>query len=283
MRGIPRQQAALPSAAALIAVCGLTLTACLSQPAPTPNVIYITATPAMTLSPTPPQVAAPDTERSPCEHLLWPLRDGASWTYEMVAPEGITELTLTSAVGEFGVTLAVDGQERSLICGEDALSGLPPLPVGHPGLGREIVGQNPAGSYLPTPALLLPFGQPATWDQESDAAGTINLPFPGGESAPIVGGKIVLIQQTQELATVSVPAGEFLSLPVRQDVLFDLQVQLPGGTAESVLISVAARHYYAEGVGLVRANYDGGTVSTQGGAWPLEAGLELRLVRIDIP
>lgn len=283
MHGTPHQRVALPSATGLIAVCGLALAACLSQPEPTPNVIYITATPAMTPSPTLPEAAALDAGRSPCEHLLWPLRDGASWAYEMVAPQGITELTLTSSVGEVGATLAIDGQERSLICGEDLLAGLPPLPVGHPGLGREIVGQNPVGSYLPAPALLLPLGQPATWDQESDAAGTISLPFPGGENAPIVGGKIVLIQQAEELATVNVPAGEFLSLPIRQDVLFDLQVQLPGGTAESVLISAAARHYYAEGVGLVRANYDGGTVSTQGGAWPLEAGLELRLVRADIP
>ncbi len=263
------------------AVLSLALVACQRPTATSPTVIYVTATPEPTPAPTP---IAPQGEPGGCEHLLWPLRDGASWVYRLAAGGEVRDIVLTTSVGPTGATLTADGQERALICGEDMLAGLPPLPLGHPGLGPGITASNPIGEYLPAPARLLPLGQPANWDQEGAASGMIRLPIGSGDDwLPITGGKVVLIQSTLELESVSVPAGDFLALPVQQDVLLDVQVQLADGAMENVLISAAARQYYAEGVGLVLARYDGGTVSTSAGAWPLEAGLSLELVSWSLP
>ncbi len=273
----------------VVALLSLTISGCLPRATPAaPTIIYVTATPAEAALPTPElpeQVeVAPVEGGDACAHLLWPLRDGAAWTYQLAEPGGTTAIELAADVGEFGATLRANGQERTLICGEGALAGLPPLPPGHPALGNGITTSNPSGDLLPTPAILLPLGQPAAWDQELEAGGTIPIPIENDAGAlPISTGKIAFVNETAELETIGVPAGEFLALPVRQDVFFDLEVTRPSGATQNVIISLSTRTYYAEGIGPVLIHYDGGIASTQEGTWALEPGPVLELVSYTIP
>lgn len=270
----------------ILALASLLVTGCAPRATPAPTIIYVTATPASAAPTAPfaPTEAAPVDDGTACAHLLWPLRDGAAWTYRLTGPEGETAIELTADVGQFGVTLRADGQERTLICGEGALAGLPPLPAGHPGLGDGIAASNPSGDLLPAPAVLLPLGQPAAWDQELEAGGTIVLP-PGddAQALPISAGKIAIINEANELETITVPAGEFLALPTRQDVFLDLEVAEPSGATQNVIISLSTRTYYAEGVGPVLIHYDGGIASTKDSTWALEPGPTLELSRYSIP
>lgn len=221
----------------------------------------------------------------PCEHLLWPLRDGASWTYRLLAPDGSeTPVELVASVGEAGATLTSGGHTAALICGEGVLAGLPPLPAAHPDLGSSLTGSNPTGALLPSPSVLLPLGQPTGWDLEVDAGGEMTIPGEAGATVlPVTGGKLVLIHETDELQHVEVPAGEFLALPVMRDVLFDARLQAADGSEQSAIVSASSRLHYAEGVGLVRIEYLGGIVSTADGAAPLEPGMVLELVAYNLP
>jgi hypothetical protein len=271
------------------ALLSLTVSGCLPRATPAaPTIIYVTATPAEAALPTPEppeqEAAAPVEGDDACAHLLWPLRDGATWTYQLTDPGGTTTIELMADVGEFGVTLRANGQERTLICGEGALAGLPPLPPGHPALGGGITASNPSGDLLPSPAILLPLGQPAAWDQELEVGGTIPIPIDDNAGAlPISTGKVAFINETAELETITVPAGAFLTLPTRQDVFFDVEVAQPSGAAQNVIISLSTWTYYAEGVGPVLIQYDGGIASTQEGTWALEPGPVLELVNYSIP
>ncbi len=279
------------------------LTGCLAEPSPEPQLTtpgvpaeesLSTATPTLlpTLSSTPvlgglptPQPAASVPPSNPCDHLLWPLgRSGATWTYRLITLAEETEIVLASNVTSEGVTLTAHGQTSRMYCGDASIAGLPPLPVAHPELGFGVVGINPVGDYLPAPAYLLPLGHVTGWDQELDAGGAIRLPFvEGGEALPVLGGKLVLIQEAGALETIRVPTGEFLALPVHQDVFLDLQLQFPDGAAHNTIVSATVRHYYVEGVGLIKVSYDGGMVSTSDGAWPLEGGAVLELVDVSLP
>jgi hypothetical protein len=279
----------IPTFLLVAALLSLTVSGCLPRTSPAaPTIIYVTATPADVALPTPEppdQVdAAPAEGDDACAHLLWPLRDGATWTYRLTQPGGTSTIELVADVSEFGVTLRANGQERVLVCGEGTLAGLPPLPPGHPALGDGITANNPSGDLLPAPAALLPLGQPATWDQELEVGGTIPVPVGAeAEAVPISAGKVAIVNETAELETIAVPAGEFLALPVRQDVFFDLEVAQPSGAAQNVIISLSAWAYYAEGVGPVLIQYDGGIASTQDGTWALEPGPTLELVGYNVP
>lgn len=290
----------------IIALISLILTACVVQPEtilptstlpsdaiPTPNPVADAGTNDETSSLSELGPANPPTgeavsvaEPGTCEHLLWPLKDGASWAYRLTAPDGTTQdITLTASVDEFGASLTANGETRQLICGEGALAGLPPLPIAHPSLGSAIAGSNPSGDLLPSPAMLLPLGQPAGWDMEVDASGFINLPNAEGTttSLPIMSGKIVLIHEAGDLEAITTPAGEFLSLPVIRDALFDVQVQAVDSPTQSVIVSSSTQLYYSEGVGLVKAEYLGGMVSRPGEAMPLEPGYVLELTSYILP
>ena len=257
-------------------------------PSATPEVPTPTLSAPAEIAPTPepptPMPVTPVSAPGPCEHLLWPLVDGASWTYRLTTPEGEQTIELAASVGDVGATLTADGESRQMICGEGALAGLPPLPVAHPALGTGLTGGNPRGDLLPAPGTLLPLGQPAGWDIELDAGGMITLPGEEGSTTlPVTGGRLVLIHETGELETISTPAGDLLALPVNRDALFDLEVTAADGSTRSVIVSASSRLHYAEGVGLVRAEYRGGMVSTEDGAWPLDPGSVLELTAYSVP
>jgi hypothetical protein len=210
-----------------------------------------------------------------CDHLLWPLRAGAWWEYgqarlEVLGVDGETALLRWSEP---------DGQvETRLDCADGALIGAPPGPLGHPSLGLGVIASQPSGPLLAAPSQLLPLGAPATWDAEYTPGGVIALPL-GEESTPatISDGKLVLFHATLPLETVDVPAGSFETLPVEQSVFFELRGTLPDGTPVSALVDARSRLYFAEGVGLVRQEFLGGTLSTPSGASTLPDAPPLEL------
>jgi hypothetical protein len=265
-----------------VSVIGLGLAACKKEAEePTPVIIYVTATPEGMAVPTTAVEAAPGEGSSVCNHLLWPLHDNAEWRYQLSTAEGVTEITLSSIGIEEGAFLYANSAEASLMCRDNAIIGLPPLPVGDPSLGSGIIGNNPIGDTLPSESRLLPYGKPAWWDIQMTAGGTIDLPQ--GSGGTISGGTIVLAHETEQLENVTVPAGTFLALAVKQDAFFDLQLQLADGSAERVLINTTSRIDYAEGAGPVRVSYLGGMISTSGTSIPLEGGSTLELVEARIP
>jgi hypothetical protein len=226
------------------------------SPRPTASGASTQAVPSPTgpLSPTAPTVAQPGVSgwpTGPCEHFLWPLRDGAVWVYRLSGLDQPAELVMESVIDAGGVAISFKGQTSTLNCIDEALCGLPPGLVGHPDLGNQVAGLNPRGDYLPPPAQLLPLGTPVVWDLELDAAGAITLPLSDA--------------------------------PVREVVFFEIQVSLPDGSQQAVYIDATTQRYYVEGVGLVKAVYEGGTISAPGGTWSLEPGPVLELVSFTLP
>jgi hypothetical protein len=221
-----------------------------------------------------------------CDHLLWPLQDGAIWQYRLTDPTGSTELTLRADTQPGGMMLALADRTSSLNCVDGALVGLLPglLGSGHPTLGGDVMGTNTRGSLLPPLADLLPLGTPTAWDMEIDLSGSIWLPL-GGSLAPtpIMAGRQVLFHESGELSPLTVAAGSYLALPVQQDIFYEIEVLDTGGNPIPVLISTTTQLYYVEGLGLVKAVYQGGTISAPSDAWPLEPGPVLELVSIAQP
>jgi hypothetical protein len=262
-----------------VSVIGLGMGACQKEEEePTPIIIYVTATTEGLITPTP---AGEYVASSVCSHLLWPLHDDAEWRYQVSTAEGINEIVLSSIAIEEGAFLTADGHDASILCQDNAIIGLPPLPLGDPTFGTGITGSNPIGDFLPLESTLLPFGIPASWDIQMNAGGTIDLP--DGLGGTISGGSIVLVHQTEQLENVSVPAGTFLALAVGQDALFDLQIQGADDSVNRVLINTVTRIHYAEGVGPVKMSYLGGTISATGTAIPLEGGSTMELIEVRGP
>lgn len=266
----------------------LVLPACAPRPESPPREVTTTPEepPPATTLPTP---AAPTTDpfmtsqpTGPCYHLLWPLSDGATWTYRLSGPAQPLELTLSSSSTTGGVMLTFNDQTGTLTCADGALSGLPPGIVGHPDLGNQITGSNPRGAYLPSADQLLPLGTSHVWDIELDAGGLITLPA-SDTPATITGGRLVIFCATGTYAPITLPVGTAKALQVREDIFFEIQVAYADGTQHDVLISTTAQRYYAEKTGLVKVLYEGGTVSTQDAAWLLEPGPALELLAVNLP
>jgi hypothetical protein len=224
-------------------------------------------------------------EANPCVHPLWPLNDGAAWVYQLTDEAGSPQiqLVLTVSVAEGRAELAVDGHTSTITCDDGSLVGLPPLPTGHPDLGYYAGGENPRGAFLPEPGLLMPLGTAATWDMEAIPSGTILLPRAvNTQEASITGGRLVIFSQSTGLEAVNVPAGSFSGVAVTQNVFFEIQVTFPDGVGQSALINAQAQQVYAEGVGLVKSVYQGGTISIPNNTWTLPPGPTLELVAFDI-
>ncbi len=284
------RQAALVTALAalLILISGCAGPA--ATPIPTPWIIVMTATPDEARPvegeqlPTGATPYPADLLTGPCENLLWPLRDGARWTYVLTAPGGVREVTLEGRVADRGLTLLLDDTSAGLNCLEGAIAGLPPTPLaGHPALGTGLIGLNPVGELLPDAGMLIPLGTPQTWDVEMDAAGTVLLPDAGSTPLPVTGGKIVIVSSTSPLEPITTPAGSFNALPITQQSFFDLTVTRPDGTVDRALIATGTQLYFSEGIGPVKVAFTGGSISTPGGVYSLETGLTLELTGVQIP
>lgn len=259
-----------------------------SEIAPAESAPQNSPVPTAAVTPQPPPTILPP---GPCDHLLWPLVDGASWRYQLSRPDGSAqEVLLSAVVSGDAATLALDmgagSLENAITCAPDgfygALSGL----VGHPDLGAGLVLANPDRPFLPSADHLLPLGTVTSWDAQYDATGTISLPLADGASqATVTGGDVVLYTTTEPLETVTVPAGTFHALPVAQSILFNLQVTTAEGVTGGVFGDAQTRLYWAEGVGMVRQEFEGGMLSSTlaGEAITLEAGVTLDLLEVQVP
>ncbi len=276
---------ALPILLAVLSACGR------FPPSPTPTLFLLPTAPPPT-SPLPASTATPANAApaalpppGPCSHLLWPLVDGAAWTYNQIDPSGSRQVVLSAHAAPDGMILDLDGITSRLNCLDGALAGQLPgiLGAGHPALGASLIGSAPRGSLLPDSALLLPLGAPAVWDQEMEAGGLITLPGLSPDPLTVEGGRQVLFHTTAAPTTITVPAGAFTALPVRQDVLYEIRVRLPDGAPADVLINTALEIDLVEGIGPVAFRFMGGQVSTPSGAWPLDPGASWDLVSYRIP
>ncbi|MGF1507316.1 MAG: hypothetical protein GYB64_18375 [Chloroflexi bacterium] len=219
----------------------------------------------------------------PCDHRYWPLRDGATWTYTISGRPDLTgEVTLS--------TRSVDAQTAQLLTGEyaaevtctgGAIVGLPPglFGAGHPDLAADLQATSVNGQFLAAPESLIAAEAGTTWDHELDPTGAIGLPINGQpESTPVRGGKMVVFDRLLGREQVATPAGTFDALAIQSEVFY--QMQVPG---TEVVISTTVVWYFAEVVGPVRLDFQGGTVSSPEGAWPLDGGIQLLLNAVTLP
>jgi hypothetical protein len=245
---------------------------------PTP----ISPVPQFELTPTQ-SVATP---AGPCDHLLWPLVDGASWDYHVTSMDGAqSEVRLESKNLGDGIDLTLGSDTSHLNCIDGAVIGVPPgiLGSGYPTLGGAVSATNPRGSLLASEDTILSMGVP--WDLEADPTGSILLPIPEPTALPITGGRYVIFSTPGPQETVGVPAGTFVTLPIHRDIYYEITVQMPDLIEKKVLINVATQEYYAERVGLVKVMFEGGAISTEDGSITanLDPGASLELEQFKLP
>lgn len=269
----------------LIPILCVLLTACQPDSSAEPGLITPDA-PVIVLTETPIPVVPTGLSladlRGECENLLWPLRQGMSWEYLSSRGE-----TVSLAVGEEegGITLVTPLAMTRMNCLETALAGLPPAPfTAHPDLGVGLIGSGSVGFFLPDAGTLSPYGSMQNWTAEVTPAGQIFLAALGyDQPLAIMGGRIALISSTGALETVSTPAGSYRALPVSQQTFLDLRVIAPDGSEMQVLITLTGRLYFSEGVGLVRMEYTGGTISTPGLTGAITEAVSYDLQSITFP
>jgi hypothetical protein len=176
--------------------------------------------------------------------------------------------------------------ENPITCAPDGLYGALGGLVGHPDLGAGLALTRPDGPFLPSADRLLPLGSQTSWDARYLAGGTLLLPQEGGSvQASLTGGEVVFYGTAQPLESITTPAGTFDALPVEQSALFNLQVTTAGGVSGVVFGDARTRLYWAEGVGLVRQDFEGGMLSStlSNGPVTLTSGVELELVEYHLP
>lgn len=229
-----------------------------------------------------------------CEHLLWPLHDGASWVYQLTrsAEANVQSLSLETRVSGEAATLTLVAGERqvehAITCAPDGFYGPPGGLVGHPDLGGALALTNPDRPFLPSADQLLPFGTPVSWDVQYDASGALALPLgDGAVEMTVSGGEVVLYMTAQALEPISVPAGTVNALAVEQSIFFNLQLTSADGSPGSLFGDTLSRLYFAEGTGLVRQTFEGGTLSGMVGQTPfaveLQAGISQDLLEYRAP
>ena len=76
-----------------------------------------------------------------------------------------------------------------------------------------------------------------------------------------------------------------MSLPIYQDIYYEITVQMPDSTQKQVLISVGVQEYYVERMGLIKVIFEGGTISTEDSSITanLNPGTSLELLEFSLP
>jgi hypothetical protein len=277
--------------AAGLLLASLTCACAAADTSPTPTLFVFPTLPgALEGSALPPDFALTPTQniaatQSVCEHLLWPLRNGASWIYRYTDPSGAQEeLTLQSTIAVDGVQLIIGTSTSHMNCIDGALAGLPPgwLGSGHPALGGGVTGINPAGAFLASEDAILSFE--GLWQLDIAPSGTILLPLPAATPVQVSSGKMFVYSVPLPSESVTVPAGNFVALPIEQDFLYEITVTLPDGSSRDVFINTKVRQYFVERVGLVRVDFAGGTISSEDGSISgvLDSGGTLELIATSI-
>ena len=226
----------------------------------------LTPTVAATATLTPPPLPT-IIEPGACQHLLWPLVDGAVWNYQLTLPDGSTQpITVSATVVEASATLthniASVATSYHVSCAPDGFYGIAGSLLGYSNLDVGLQLSNPSGPFFPSPDRLLPLGSEAAWDVEYDTGGTFMLPLAEGAiEVQVSEGKVVLFATTEPLETVTVPAGTFDVLPVLQSIFLDLRVSSADGRSGSVIIDARLQIMLAEGLGVVRQTLESGRLS----------------------
>lgn len=266
----------------LLIILILALTACRGGEIEDPPTLTALPTTMPAPSTTPPGGLSLPALTGECENYLWPLKTGVRWTYLSTRGE-----TVTMSVGEpaGGIDLLTELGTSRLNCLETTLAGLPPAPfTGHPDLGTGVTWAAPTGEFLPAAGTVSPYGSPHTWSLELIPSGQVMLSAAGYPApVPIAGGRIVVIATTATLQTLTTPAGTYNALPVSQQYFFDLTIIPPEGGEKQVLITLSATLFFAEGTGIVRMEYPGGTISMADQTAQLGSPVTYDLQSIQVP
>lgn len=274
--------------ASLVSLFLLVACAGAAQPAPPELPSDVPPTPAELPTDAPlPTIVQPGA----CEHLLWPVVDGALWEYQLSRQDGTTQnLTLTATVAGESADLLFDmgggPQSNVFTCTPEGLYGALRGILGHPDLGPGLMLAEPDSPFLPSPDQLLPLGMQVSWNAQYRAGGMLTLASAQGPvEVSVTGGDVALVATANPLESITTLAGTFNALPVEQSMLFNLQVTTGQGGTGAVFGDAYSRHYWAEGVGLVRVAFEGGTLSStlEGAPISLTPGVTIELVSYEIP
>lgn len=203
-------------------------------------------------TPSPEPSASPTPEKTACTNPLYPVVNGAKWTYAVsgistatfthsiiaVRPDGFTDEDVFST----GTTRTGDWK-----CEAGALSALSPAES----LSAMIQSEDITASYRTTsavgvtlPAILTPG---TSWTQEFTVEGTQTisgqtLPGKGKATYSCIGG---------DIETVTVPAGAFDAVRVGCQINGTISVTMLGFDVPTDLASVATI-WYARGIGMIK-------------------------------
>jgi len=236
--------------------------------------------PTFTLTPTPP----PD---GPCDNPLVPLVIGNQWKYRVTTESGERQYTLQvlERVDSGNILMLVEfaDQEKSVqervVCLNGAIEDLPLFVMDMlfaERLNKFMNTYHDRGIYAPSHASLVENGWVMDWEvfYLTEEGALIKNPIGPPDLVIDISSPIeILFQMDGSRETVNVPAGEF---PQALKVSHDFTVSATQGPSGGHLI-IETTQWYEPYVGLVRAQLDKATLSTNGQKFsvPMTSILEL--------
>ena len=195
-------------------------------------------------APTTTTTAAPS--GAACDHTYFPVREGASWTFETLDGESSTWSIVS--VSEDGASAVMEADLVSpeteelvqatvnLICDETGISAPELAFTGLP-FGAQVASIEEDGFFLLSDDALV---EGTTWESTVRVEAVLE----GGMSFEVVRHATYVVETVEE---VTVPAGTFTAVRVRSDFTIDI---VAGGAP--IQSSGAQYLWFAEGVGLVK-------------------------------
>jgi hypothetical protein len=211
--------------------------------------------------PTPTESAQLDTQ-SACYHPLFPVMEGASWTYDYESGEGYTLRIEETGEDTFTMSQTMEGEVEGgedmvytvdWYCSEDGLlrgtfGQLELLSESAEMEGMEFSFETLEweGETLPAPELL-EVGY--TWTTEYQLSGEMNLEG----TTTTVDVTIVMDYTVEAIEEVTVPAGTFPEA-VRVDNTSDIELSIAAGEINVPMstMNFSSSTWYAEGVGMLK-------------------------------
>ena len=208
--------------------------------------------------------SAPAAGASGCDHPYYPLRQGATWTYTISGAGEPTEQTHTvtkvdSASAQISFKVGDVVVTNQVNCSAEGLQyGSPPNMSSQLGnFSAQMEVELAEGIYLPTADKLVPG---ATWDTHYVVKGTLKL----GQQDVAVTNDMKFHSEVVGNEQVTVPAGTFDALKLKQQITFNIQMANVPASAPPTTFEQFV--WLAKGVGMVKNSTDvanAGTITTE--------------------
>lgn len=229
------------------------------------------------------------TSGGPCDNVLYPLREGTQWVYQVTNDEGTSQVGLTvSSVSDSRAT--VDAlhlgsgviTQSTVECEAGAIKNFPLMTLGLI-FGEYVEGQinvqYVSGLVAPAHAAFLTNDWALTWEGEYLAAGTLHVQDEG-EEVTITLDQSPLRMKWQTAGAgeaafegVTVAAGMYPhALKVSRDAEMDVTVQMvsaDGTFSGEAKIMVRTTHWFEPFVGLLKAQVESASVQYRGLTFPV--------------